>query len=132
MYALFGVLLPVAVVATVVTLAYGSAPDLGVLAALTVALVAMPAFFIALSLALGTRISSAAAVAGISLVVAYLPMILGAISADLTVAMPSSIGSWAVGLAAGADVGWLTPLGWLLGMVVLAVAGRLAFARSEV
>jgi ABC-type transport system involved in multi-copper enzyme maturation permease subunit len=132
MYALFGVLLPVAVVATVVTLAYGSVPDLGVLAGLTVALVAMPAFFIALSLALGTRISSGPAVAGISLVVAYLPMILGVISADLAVAMPSSIGSWAVGLAAGADAGWLTPAGWLLGMVVLALAARLAFARSEV
>jgi hypothetical protein len=132
MYVVFGVLLPLVIGTVVATVTYGSVPDLGALALLAATLSAVPAFYIGLSIALGTRISSAAAVAGIGVGVTFLPQLASLISGEVAAAMPSGIGAWAVALAAGADVPVVTPVGWALSLVLIAVIARRVFARTEV
>jgi len=131
MYVAFGLLLPLVVGTFVATVVYGALPDFGALAVMATGLAAVPAFYIGLSLALGTRISSAAAVAGIGVGVTFLPQLAGLISGDVAAAMPSAIGAWAVALAAGATVPAHTPVGWAVSLAVIGLVARRAFARSE-
>lgn len=130
-YAVVGLVLPMLVGIAVATAAYGSLPDLSTVAVFSLAMLSLPAFYIALSIALGTRIQSQAAVAGIGLAASFLPALAGLISVELGRVMPPAMSSWALALAGGQDVGVTTPVGWLVGMVVIAVAAHVAFARAE-
>ena len=130
-YAVVGLLLPMVVGAGVATAAYGATPDLSTIAAFSVAMLTIPALYIALSVALGTRLSSQAAVAGVGLAVSFLPSFAGLVSVDLARAMPPAMGEWALGMATAAPVGLVTPIGWLVGMAAIGVAASIAFARAE-
>ena len=130
-YAVVGLILPMVVGVAVATAAYGSMPDLTTVAQFSLAMLCLPAFYIALSIALGTRIQSQAAVAGIGLAASFLPAFVGLISVELGRVMPPAMSSWALAVAGGQDVGVTTPVGWLIGMVVVAAAAHVAFARAE-
>jgi hypothetical protein len=45
--------------------------------------------------------------------------------------LPTSILSWAVELAGGADVGWATPIAWVVGTTALAVFAVRRMERLE-
>ena len=130
-YAVVGVVLPMLVGIAVAAAAYGSLPDLMTVALFSLAMLSLPAFYIALSIALGTRIQSQAAVAGIGLAASFLPALAGLISVEVGRVMPPAMSSWALAQAGGQDVGVVTPVGWLVGMVVVAAAAHVAFARAE-
>jgi ABC-type transport system involved in multi-copper enzyme maturation permease subunit len=130
-YSLVGLWLPMAVSVTVATLAYGALPDMGVIGTLSLLLVAVPAFYIALSIALGTRIPSQPGVAGIAIGASFLPMFVAIVSSGLALALPTGIGDWAVAAAVGVPVDLAAPTGWLVGMVALAAAAHYSFSRAE-
>jgi len=130
-YTVVGLFVPMIVGFGVATAAYGAMPDLATIAAFTIAMITIPAFYIALCVALGTRIASQAAVAGIALAVSFLPSFAGLISVDLARAMPPAMSEWALAMATGAPVSFSTPIGWLLGMVAIAIGASIAFARTE-
>ena len=130
-YALAGLALPMFVGIGVATAAYGAVPDLSIIGFFSIAMLTLPAFYIALSVALGTRIQSQAAVAGIALAASFLPAFAGLISADVAQAMPTAMPSWALAMASGEPVGWTTPVGWLVGMVAVAAIAHITFAKAE-
>jgi ABC-type transport system involved in multi-copper enzyme maturation permease subunit len=130
-YAVAGLLLPMLACVAVASAAYGAPPDLAAVGRFTVAILTIPAFYIALCVALGTRLSSQAAVAGVALAVTFLPSFAGLISVDLARLMPPAMADWVLAMAGGAPVGLLTPVGWVAGMVAIAVAASVAFARAE-
>ena len=52
----------------------------------------------------------------------FLPTIVASIlPVDIAPFLPTSILSWAVGLATGADVGFATPIAWAVSMLALTV-----------
>lgn len=130
-YGLAGVILPMVVGVGVATAAYGSLPDLTTVVAFTVAILTIPALYIALSIALGTHLSSQAAVAGIGVAVSFLPSFVGLLSIDLARAMPPAMSSWALAMAGGVPVGLVTPIGWVTGMAVIGAVAYVAFTRAE-
>ncbi len=130
MFSIFGLVLPMTASVIVAIPAYGM-PDLAVVATATVLLVATPAFFFALTLALGVILPSQTAVGGLAIMAAVVPGLVGQVLPDLAAAFPSSIGPWAVGLARGVPVPAITPIGWLVGTSVAAIAGLAAFQRRD-
>ncbi len=129
-YVVFGLVLPMAMCVVAASVAYGT-PDLGPIAVATVLLTATPAFFIALTLALGAILPSQAAVGGLAAIIAIAPGIVSSVSNDAAMLFPSSMGPWAVAYAMGAPVPASTPVGWLVGFVVVAVAGVVAMRRRD-
>jgi len=45
--------------------------------------------------------------------------------------LPTSILSWAMGLVAGADVGFVTPIAWVVGMVALGAFSARQMGKLE-
>lgn len=130
MGSLAGLVLPMAVCVAVAIPAYGM-PSLGAVALATVLLLAVPAFFVALTLWLGTVIPSQVGVAGLALVVAVVPGIVGSVAPEVAAALPPSIGPWAVATAMGASVSATSPIGWAAGMALVAALGVRAIGRLE-
>lgn len=130
-FALAGVILPMFITGTAATVAYGGLPDPGTTGFLAATLVLLPALYIGLSVTAGTLASRPAAVAGIGLFASLIPTVATLVSADLALAAPTAIGTWAQEMARGNTVGWDTPAGWLATMLALAGLGHLAFRRSE-
>ncbi len=130
-YALAGVVLPMIVAAVVATVAYGAVPDPATIVGFGLALLTLPAFYIALSIAVGTRISSQAGVAGIAVAVSFAPAVAGIAAPGLAQALPPSMSMWSLAWASGADPGWITPAGWAIGMAVVAVLAVISFRRAE-
>jgi ABC-type transport system involved in multi-copper enzyme maturation permease subunit len=129
-FSIAAVALPLAV-SSVVTLAYGSIPDLAMVARFGVPYLTVPAFFIALTITIGTVVRSTAGVAGIAFVVLFLPSAIGALAPVVNEASPTTIAAWAMATATGAPASTLTFAGWLVGMAVLAIGAKLAFDREE-
>ena len=124
-------LIPLALTAVVVTLLYGL-PSLAAVALAAVGIGAVIALFVAVALAASTLVASQPAVAGITFGAFVLPTILTAI-VPLNIApfLPTSILSWAMGLGAGADVGFVTPIAWVVGMVALGVFSARQMGKLE-
>lgn len=121
--ALTAVLVPLAVTGLAVVAMYG-APDVGVVAIVAVGATALIVFFTVLGLAAATVMPGQPAIAATGFIAfAFAPLVLGLIPLPITQFLPTSMLAWAVGVASGADVGWVTPIGW-----AAATAGLVAFA----
>ena len=129
-YVPFGIVLPMAVVTAIATVAYGT-PDVARIALGAILLAGVPAFFIALTLSLATVLPSQSAVGGAAVLVAIVPGIVGAIAPDIAVALPPSIGSWATMVALGGPAPVTTVVGWAIGFAVVAAAGLVAIGRRD-
>ena len=124
-------LIPLALTAGVVTVLYGL-PSLVAVAMAAVGIGAVIALFVAVALAASTLVASQPAVAGITFGAFFLPTILTAIvPVDIAPFLPTSILSWTMGLSAGADVGLVTPIAWLIGVVALGVFSARQMGKLE-
>jgi ABC-2 type transport system permease protein len=131
MLAVFAVVLPLAWMVGVATVAYGNVPDLPAVARFGGVLIALPAFFVALNLALATRLDSQAAIVAISFGVAFAPYLLSAFAPSIVELWPSSIATVAGDLAIGEPANLLTVVSWGLTVVVLGLAGLWIFNRED-
>lgn len=125
------VLVPLLVSVAIATVAYGNVPDLGTVALFGSAYLTVPAFWVALTVALGTFIKSSAGIAGIAFAVLLIPQMIGGLLPILVEVSPTSIGIWAMAVATGSAAPVLPVAGWLVAMAALAVTAKLAFDRQE-
>jgi ABC-type transport system involved in multi-copper enzyme maturation permease subunit len=125
------VLLPMVVSVALATVVYGGVPDLRIVGMFLGLFVALPAFYIALTVALGTAIKSTVGVAGVAFAVMFLPQVLGGLLPIVNELSPTSIGNWAMLVAKGQPASMLTPTGWAVSMIVLIVSSKLVFDRQE-
>jgi ABC-2 type transport system permease protein len=118
-------ILPMVLTTIVATVLYGL-PPIGAVVATTLGMGAAIAFFVAVALAAATVVRNQPGVAGIAFAVMFLPVILaGLLPIDIAPFLPTSILSWAMGLATGVPVGFVTPIAWVAGLgVLLLVATR--------
>jgi len=91
----------------------------------------LPAFHIALTVAVGTGVKSTVGVAGIAFAVLFLPQVVRGLLPIVNELSPTSIGSCAMLVAKGQPASMLTPIGWAVSMVVLIVGAKLVFDRQE-
>jgi ABC-type transport system involved in multi-copper enzyme maturation permease subunit len=127
----FGVILPLAWMSVLATLIYGSAPDLVIVARFAAVLLAVPALFVALNLALATRVDSQAGIAGISIALAYVPSLLGAFAPSVAALWPSAIVPIAGAIAAGQSVDVATVGSVPVGIALIGLVGLASFARED-
>jgi ABC-type transport system involved in multi-copper enzyme maturation permease subunit len=113
------------------TVAYGGLPDLRIVGTFAGLFLALPAFYVALTVALGTAVKSTVGVAGIAFAVMFVPQMIGGLVPVVNELSPTSIGGWAMLVAKGQTASALTPLGWLVSMAVLVVGAKLVFDRQE-
>ena len=124
-------LVPLALTAGVATILYGL-PSLVAVAMAAIGMGAVIALFVAVALAASTLVASQPAVAGITFGALVLPTILTAILPfQIAPFLPTSILSWTMGLSAGADVGFITPISWVVGMVALGVVSARQIGKLE-
>lgn len=132
MYFVFGIFLPMMAALGVATVAYGGLPDVARVASVALPMVLLPMFYLALSIAVGAVSSSYAAVAGVSFAFLMVPaMARSFLPKPVLEALPTQIGSWVAGIATAAPVSVATPLGWVVGMGLVAVVAKFAFDRQE-
>jgi ABC-2 type transport system permease protein len=130
-FGLVAVVLPMGIAVGVATVAYGGLPDLGTIGAFTVLFLAVPTFFLALTIGLGAGIRSTAGIAGVALAVLFVPQMLGGMVPHMTELSPTSIGQWAQMVVMGDPAPMSIPLSWLVSMVVIVVGAKLVFDRQE-
>jgi ABC-type transport system involved in multi-copper enzyme maturation permease subunit len=130
-FAVLAVAVPLGVAVGVATIAYGSLPDLSVLGVFAVLFLMLPAFYIGLTVALGTTFKSTGGVAGVALAVMFIPQLLGNVMPDIAAWSPTYIGAWAQAVATGEPAPMSTLASWVVAMIVLAVSAKLAFDREE-
>ena len=124
-------IIPMAATFAVVLVLYGSA-GLTTFAFAVVGVTAAIAFMIAVVLAVSTVITNQAAVAAIGFAVFLLPQILvSVVPVDISPFLPTSIMSWSIGLIAGADAGFITPVVWAVSVVALAAFASWKMERIE-
>jgi ABC-type transport system involved in multi-copper enzyme maturation permease subunit len=124
-------IVPMAATFAVVAVLYGSA-GIGVFLLTAFGIAASVAFIVAVVLAASTVLSNQAAVAAIGFAVLFVPQILvGVLPVDLGPFLPTSIMSWAIGMAGGADVGVVTPVAWLVSVVAVAAFASWRMERLE-
>lgn len=132
MYFVFGIVLPMTVALGVATVAYGGLPDVAKVASVALPMILLPIFYLALSIAVGAVSSSYAAVAGVSFAFLMVPAMAGSfLPKPVLAALPTQIGGWVAGLATATPVSVATPLGWLVGMALVALVAKFAFDRQE-
>ena len=102
--------LPLAVSSLLATIVYGSLPNLTTIATFGLLFLTLPAFYIALTVGLGTAIKSTAGVAGVAFAVMFVPQILGGLLPIIGEVSPTSIGVWAMATATGEPASFLTLL----------------------
>jgi ABC-type transport system involved in multi-copper enzyme maturation permease subunit len=129
--AVFAVALPLALSVAVATWSYGSLPDLGSVARFGLVMLSVPAFFVALNLALATRIDSQAAIAAIALAVTGVPYLFGAFLPLVAELWPTSIVELAVPFATGTAPNLPTIAGWAFAVVGLGAIGLMLFNRED-
>jgi ABC-2 type transport system permease protein len=122
---------PMAVGVAVATVAYGALPDIATVATFTLLFLAVPAFFLALTIGLGAGIRSTAGIAGVALAVLFVPQLLGGMVPYLSELSPTNIGQWAQAVVVGEPAPLSLPLTWLVSMVVIVVGAKLVFDRQE-
>ena len=127
---LTGVVVPLVVTTALVTLLYG-APDTGTVLLLGIGLAAVPALFVAISLAASTVVSSIAAVASIGVAALVVPTMLGGLVPAIVPVLPTSIFSWVVVAATGGPLTPVTPITWGLSLALLLALGRHRLGRME-
>ncbi len=125
------VVLPMATSIAIATVAYNGLPDLAVVLPYAAMFLALPAFYVALTVGFGTVIKSTAGVAGAAFAVMFVPQLLGGLLPIVTEISPTSIGNWATAAAKGLPASSLTLAGWAVSMVVLIVGAKVVFDRQE-
>jgi ABC-2 type transport system permease protein len=126
------ILVPLSASVAVATVAYGGLPDLGAVGLFAALYLAVPAFYVTLTLALGTFVKGTAGIAGLGFLVMFFPTIVGAILPVVAEASPTAIGGWAMAVATGGPASTLSLLGFLVSMAVLVVTAKVVFDRQEV
>jgi ABC-type transport system involved in multi-copper enzyme maturation permease subunit len=130
--AVVAILIPLAVSIPVATVVYGGLPDVGMIGLFAALYVTVPAFYVALTLALGTVVKGTGGIAGIGFLVMFLPTVIGALVPVIGELSPTAIGGWAMAIATGQPASPLTLIGFLGSMAILAVGAKLIFDRQEV
>lgn len=125
------VLVPLAVSIGLATVVYGALPDLAVVGTFAGLFLALPAFYVALTIGLGTAIKSTAGVAGVAFAVMFGPQLIGGLVPLVNEVSPTSIGAWAMAVAKGEPASALTLAGWLVSMLVIVIGAKLVFDRQE-
>lgn len=120
MLSLVAGLIPLAATAAVVSVLYG-VPSIGLVVGVGVGIVAIIAFFAAVSLAMGTVLpGQAPTIAAVFAVFALIPLLASIIPFPVQDYLPTSMLSWPAAALSGASVSLVTPLSWF------AVTGGLA------
>jgi ABC-2 type transport system permease protein len=130
--AVVAVVIPLTVSIGVATVVYGGLPDVPTVGLFAALYLAVPAFYVALSLALGTVVKGTGGIAGIGFLVMFLPTAIGAFVPVIGELSPTGIGSWAMAIATGQPASPLALIGFLGSMAILAVGAKLIFDRQEV
>jgi ABC-2 type transport system permease protein len=130
-YGVVGVLLPLGISSVVATIVYGSVPNLMTVGLFAALYLMVPAFYIGLTITLGTFVGSTAGIAGIGFAVLLLPSAFGALLPIVNQVSPTSIASWVMATATGGTPSALTLAGWLVSMSILAIGAKLIFDRQE-
>jgi len=130
-FGLTAVAIPLLVSIGLATVVYGATPNLVTVGTFGLLFLTLPAFYIALTVGLGTAIKSTAGVAGVAFAVMFIPQILGGLVPILGELSPTSIGTWAMAVAKGQTASTLTLAGWLVSMVALIVGAKVVFDRQE-
>jgi ABC-type transport system involved in multi-copper enzyme maturation permease subunit len=130
-YGVVGIFIPLAVSSAVATVVYGSVPNLGAVGLFAGLYLMVPAFYIGLTVALGTFVRSTPAIAAIGLAVMFLPSVFGGLLPIVREASPTSIGGWALATAVGQSAPMLPLVGWLAAMAVLGIGAKIVFDRQE-
>ena len=129
--AIVAAIVPLGLTAAVVTVLYGGLP-IELVVAVAAGMVAVIAFFAALSLALGTIIpGQAATIAAAFGVFALMPVLAGLIPFPIAEYLPTSILPWFAGAVSGAPVTVVTPIAWLIATAGLAVLAIRRMGRLE-
>ncbi len=130
-FSLAAVVVPMVVGVGVATVAYGALPDLAVVATFTLLFLAVPAFFLALTVGLGAGIRSTAGIAGVAIAVLFVPQMLGGMVPGLAELSPTTIGRWAQAVVMGDPAPLSIPISWLVSMVVIVIGAKVVFDRQE-
>lgn len=130
-FSLTAIILPLAVSVGLATVVYGGLPNLSIVGTFALLFLTLPAFYIALTVGLGTVIKSTAGVAGVAFAVMFVPQIIGGLVPIFNEISPTTIGSWAMATAKGEPASSLTLGGWLVSMIVIGVGAKFAFDRQE-
>ena len=124
MLALAAVLAPIMVTLAVVSVLYGLPAIVPVLV-VTVGATATAIFYAAFGLAAGTILPGQPAVVAAGFAIfALAPIVGGLFPLPIAPFLPTAILEWSMGVASGADVGWVTPIAfvvWTAAIVGLAV-----------
>jgi len=131
MLGVFAVALPLTASVVVATLAYGDVPDIGVIARFGLVLLAVPAFFVALNLAVATRLNSQAGIAAIAFGMFGAPYLISAFAPQIAELWPTAIAAMAGGFAVGDAPNVATVASWALSIVALGALAVLAFNRED-
>jgi ABC-2 type transport system permease protein len=131
MMGIFAVILPLAVSVAIATWSYGSVPDLAAVARFGLVLLGLPAFFVALNLAVATRIDSQAAVAAIAFAVVGAPYLLVAFLPSVAELWPTTIADMAAPFATGEPANLPTVASWAIALVASGVVGLLLINRED-
>lgn len=130
-FAVVAIAVPLAVSSVIAVPVYGGLPDLATVAVFGVLYVAIPAFYVALALALGTAVRGTGGIAGIGFLVMFLPTLIGALVPIVAELSPTAIGDWALAVATGRPASILTLIGFVGTMTILAVVAKVIFDRQE-
>jgi ABC-2 type transport system permease protein len=125
------IVLPLALQVVVAAVAYGAIADLPLVAGFALLYLTVPAFYVALTLATGTVVSSTAGVAGVAFLVMFLPALIAPVAPSLVEFSPTGVHLWAYGLVTGSPVVWTLPLATALAIVFLGLGARVAFERQD-
>jgi len=131
MLAVFAVALPLAISVGVATWSYGAVPDLASVARFGLVLLGLPAFFVALNLALATRLNSQAGIAAIAFGVLAVPYFFGGFVPVIVEVWPTSVGAMAGAVATGSAPNGPSVAGWAIGLATVGAAGLLVFGRED-
>jgi ABC-type transport system involved in multi-copper enzyme maturation permease subunit len=131
MLTIFGLVIPLAWSMAVATFAYGSLPDLGAIATMGGWMVAIPAFVVALNLALATRVQSQAGIAAIGFGVALAPYLASTFLPIVAELWPTSMAQMAILVADGDAPNLPTVTSWAVTLVVIGFGGLLVFSRED-
>lgn len=130
-FSLAAVILPMIVSVAVATVAYGALPDLGTVTIFTALFLTVPAFFLALTIGLGTGIRSTAGIAAVALLVLFIPQMLGGMVPGVNELSPTNIGRWAQFIVMGEPAPVSIPIVWAISMVAIIVGAKVVFDRQE-
>jgi ABC-type transport system involved in multi-copper enzyme maturation permease subunit len=130
-FSVTAVILPLALQVALATVVYGGLPDLSIVGTFAGLFLAQPAFYLALTIGVGTAVKSTAGVAGIAFAVMLVPQLVGGLLPIVEELTPTSIGAWAMATAKGEPASMLTLAGWAVSMAVIVIGSKLVFDRQE-